>query len=70
MTWIISFVVAVAVLVSCGGGYRKDDTDPRSGVSGMSLYVDVLTGCHYLGHGFGGLTPRLDASGHQICDAK
>ena len=68
LTLLVSFVTvwiflywAVMVLLP------RDTTDPPGGRSGISLYVDSLTGCHYLGTLFGGLTPRLDAEGEQIC---
>ena len=45
----------------------KDNTDPPDGRSGMALYTDALTGCQYLGTGWGGLTPRLYSDGVQVC---
>ena len=45
-----------------------DDTDPTSGRSGLRLYVDARTGCHYLGGAFSGITPRVDAEGRHICE--
>ena len=48
-------------------GIGKDSTDSNSGRSGMRLYIDNKTGCHYLGEFFGNLTPRLNADGKQIC---
>ena len=35
--------------------------------SGARLLIDDATGCHYLSPFFGGLTPRLDHQGAQIC---
>jgi hypothetical protein len=35
--------------------------------SGMRPRVDALTGCHYLETSGGGLTPRLDRAGRQVC---
>jgi len=44
-----------------------DDIQNRSR-SGLLLYTDHLTGCQYLKGGIlGGITPRLDRSGKQIC---
>lgn len=47
-----------------------DDTDDvLNGVrSNMVLYTDHGTGCQYLGKFWGGLTPRLDEDGNQICN--
>ena len=44
----------------------RDDSDGRKR-SGVSIHVDALTGCEYLGGKKGGLTPRLDSMGVQIC---
>ena len=36
--------------------------------SGLGIYVDHMTGCHYLSGGIsGGITPRLDSEGDHIC---
>lgn len=40
-----------------------DSTDAPPLRSGMRLYTDHGTGCEYLGTPFGGLTPRLNATG-------
>lgn len=36
--------------------------------SGLGLYTDNLTGCQYLSSPRGGLVPRLDKDGTQICN--
>jgi len=41
-----------------------DDTDPPGERSGLHLYIDHRTGCHYLGRN---ATPRLDKDGKHIC---
>jgi hypothetical protein len=49
----------------------KDNSDPPGfwSRSGMALYTDHLSGCQYLrGSLFGGLTPRMDSDGKQVCD--
>lgn len=50
--------------------FWKDDTDPPKGRSDLKVYTDHRTGCQYIGTGSGGLTPRLDANGKQICQRK
>lgn len=45
----------------------RDSTDTATNRSGMRLYTDAATGCQYLGQPQGGLTPRLDESGRQVC---
>ncbi len=50
---------------------RFDDTDniKEKKISKLNLYIDYGTGCHYLKSGiFGGLTPRLDKEGRQVCE--
>ena len=48
-----------------------DDTDNgRFERSGMILYVDARTGCHYLSKPFSVLVPRMGADGKQVCEAK
>lgn len=46
----------------------KDDTDPpgMGQRSGMKLFVDHRTGCHYLGNVLGGITPRVDGAGRHV----
>ncbi|MEG3640470.1 DUF6440 family protein [Magnetococcus sp. PR-3] len=46
---------------------HHDSTDYPGQRSGMEIYVDALTGCHYLTTARGGLTPRVDQQGHNIC---
>ncbi len=48
--------------------FWKDSTDPSFGRSGMEIKTDHLTGCQYLATR-GGLTPRVDVNGNQICTA-
>jgi hypothetical protein len=57
----------MVLLVIFLAGCQKDDTDPPNGVSGLNIFVDAKTNCQYLGQGDGGITPRLDRNGKQIC---
>lgn len=54
---------AIFPLFSLGG----DDTDSTGKRSGLGLCTDHGTGCQYLESRFGGLSPRLDASGRHVC---
>ncbi|HET8688312.1 MAG TPA: DUF6440 family protein [Methanosarcina sp.] len=64
-------LIAGAVLAVLAGCSAKDDSDPANGYSGMSVYTDHLTGCQYLGiSGGSALTPRMDASGRQVCEPR
>lgn len=48
--------------------FGRDDTDgPWPNRSGIKVVTDAKTGCQYLAHERGGLTPRLDAEGRHIC---
>jgi len=49
------------------GDLEYDTTDNGSNRSGLALYIDNKTGCHYLGTAHGGLTPRLDSKGEHLC---
>ncbi len=62
---IVGFIVSISYILNYIP-IMKDDTDPKWGRSGMAIKVDHLTGCEYLS-GVGGLTPRLDVEGSQIC---
>ena len=45
----------------------RGDADPPHGVSGVKLITDYGTGCQYLMSPEGSLTPRLNATGKQVC---
>lgn len=58
-------VIALVKLLNWLIPYDDSDSPPRR--SGMVIYKDHLTGCEYLGKFFGGVTPRLDTNGRQVC---
>ena len=47
-------------------GWGKDSSDPSGGFSNLTVRTDALTGCEYLYEG--SLIPRMDSTGHQICN--
>lgn len=56
---------SIALLGYC---HSTDSTDVgRHDRSGMSLYIDNLTGCHYLAGWTGVLVKRLDRTGRHVC---
>lgn len=62
--------ILLIVTLVMDGCTPYDSTDNREGKdrSGLALYIDNLTGCHYVKGGiFGGTTPRLDEEGNHIC---
>lgn len=64
--WFIFWVL----LIAWGIVSNKVDTSDYNfwHRSNMRIHVDNLTGCHYLSTGhFGGLVPRLDEYGDQVC---
>ncbi len=71
----IGLVVYLLIVWWSGGlEYDSTDGDKRSGsvyytdmTTLRGIYVDAMTGCHYLQGSRGGLTPRLDSSGQHVC---
>ena len=62
--------ILLVVSLVMNGCTPYDSTDNREAKerSGLALYIDNLTGCHYVKGGlFGGTTPRLDEEGNHIC---
>ena len=45
----------------------KNSTDPVDGRSGLSIRTDALTGCQYLSMYGGGIYPRMNREGGQVC---
>lgn len=60
-------VVIGLILVNIIPAYDSTDNYILEKRSGLGLYIDHLTGCHYLGTKFGGITERKDAEGNHIC---
>ena len=65
LLWFLTFVFVISI-VSNFFNYKWDSTDGEER-SGMTLHVDNMTGCQYLGRFFGSVTPRLDSNGNHIC---
>lgn len=67
--WFVATMVVAAVnqLVVRHTDIGRDDTDPPFGRSDMKIMTDHATGCQYLMGSRGGLTPRLDENGKQMC---
>lgn len=81
----LMIIILLGIVFNHGGasnvkrqGWLRSDADDTDGYrdgklkdrSGLTLYIDYGTGCHYLKQGFfGGLTPRLDADGNHICES-
>lgn len=65
---IFAIVVCATLLSLAGCGLRhQDDSDPPDGSSGIKPRTDALTGCQYLTYPAGGITPRMDRNGKQVC---
>ena len=47
--------------------HNADETDEATVRSGLGLRTDFGTGCEYLESRFGGLIPRVAATGNHIC---
>lgn len=71
--YIVKFVVVWFIICWVLIYFQSIDTTDidKHNRSGMKLYIDNMTGCHYLEAGMiGGITPRLDRNGKQICDER
>lgn len=65
---LIGLVTAAGAALESIDWRDADDCDASvSERCGMKPRVDALTGCEYLETAGGGITPRLDASGAQVC---
>jgi hypothetical protein len=65
---LIAFVIIAAITVIAVSLPQRDDSDTADVRSGMSIHRDALTGCEYFSRGFfGGLTPRMNREGKQVC---
>lgn len=67
VTGLIVFAIALGT-VSMRTANPRDDTDPPNGRSNLIPYRDARTGCHYLSSSRGGLFPRMEPNGRQLCD--
>lgn len=67
---VIYFFVANPIVGWVHVKYFPDDTDGPDEISHMQPHVDALTGCQYLSVAGGGITPRMDNQGKQICNKK
>lgn len=65
LLWAFAVAAALALFLDASE-YGRDNTDGKTR-SNMHLHTDALTGCQYLSVFGGGITPRLDSSGKQIC---
>lgn len=62
------FVVLTIILSALNVEYDSTDNQLTEERSGLGLYIDHMTGCHYLSAGlFGGITPRVNPEGDHIC---
>lgn len=62
-------LLCAIVLSGCGNSRATSDS---LGINGLSVdpiraRVDPLTGCEYITYREGGITPRMDSSGKQVC---
>lgn len=62
----VVILIGIAKLITCWQPLDETDLD-REHRSGVTPIIDYGTGCQYLKITFGGVTPRLDTSGKQIC---
>jgi len=68
MQWVIIIVCLIVIVYQ---PYDSTDDIVNHNRSGLTLYVDHGTGCHYIKGGlFGSIVPRLDEEGNQYCEKK
>ncbi len=62
--------IFVLIFLSLLGCSDRDDTDPKDGNkrSNLAIRIDYRTHCQYLVSDHGGVTPRLNKDGTQICE--
>jgi hypothetical protein len=61
------FIIGMLVVLAIHAlPFWRDDTDTAGHRSGLRPRTDARTGCQYLETSGGGITPRLDSSGHQV----
>lgn len=69
--WIYTaWLVVLVIILLLPQPHKYNDTDniTKHKKSGLTLYTDFGTGCQYIKSGvFGGLSPRYDLNGVQIC---
>lgn len=65
---IIMLIVALALFVLDKQCNTNNELSLNN--KNMFVYVDDLTGCQYLRTYKGGITPRLNKDGKQICEVK
>lgn len=65
LMWFVMKEMDAAMFAQWGLG--RDATDGKER-SGLALKTDAMTGCQYLASPWGGITPRLDRFGKQICE--
>ena len=64
----ILFLIVLSIVIAA---ISPTDSTDRGHLkrSGLRLYIDATTGCHYIKGGmFGQMIPRLDKDGEHVCD--
>lgn len=64
---IVSAIALIAFEVSGDESAPTENAPTEFSRIDISVVTDNLTGCQYISQARGGLTPRLDADGHNIC---
>lgn len=68
----ICFVIIFSAIANWLAPWDSTDNAEEKERSGMTLYIDHLTGCQYLSgsnlFGSTGMTPRLNKDGTQYCE--
>lgn len=65
----VAAILLVSLAAACS--VRQAEADPTrtpiKQTTGVRVFIDPDTGCHYLAYVEGGITPRLTADGKPLC---
>ena len=62
-------ILALGVLAGCDG-LKYAESPPMTSPRYVYIWTDPGTGCDYIGSWDGGITPRLNPDGTQVCTQK
>jgi len=66
---VLTILVTIGITFVMHRPYDSTDSTDKSERSGLELFIDYGTGCHYVATAWGkALTPRMNANGKQLCD--
>ena len=61
------FLAIILALIVALSFFVPDHPSEKELNRRMVVWVDPDSGCHYVAYRFGGIAPRIDATGNHIC---